>query len=319
MSRATLDILIPTFNRAAHLMSNLESLRLEIERLDDPSLVSVLVSDNASTDSSWELLEGFQAAHPEMNLKLTRQDQNRGLEQNVVDVFGLAVGDWVMFLGDDDRLPTGYLRRVLEVADSRRGDCVLPGVVALDSGNERSVLRGEVDGVDRWYGRSLRSVATLSGFGHQLSGVAVRRAGTLEAYLSDPANRNLYPFIFFVGYNVKRGGGWYLGKFQTEVLEGGEKDWSYDSSYLLRDALVNYASLFPNSAWRRAYCDLSFFRFQPWRLGVYSRKPSVTVAAFSEIVRSRNVSWQARVLLPLVYAVGLARRAWKATAGLIRS
>lgn len=92
-----LSVCIPTFNRAGHLTNCLEALRVSRERAGIE--VEVCVSDNASTDGTRAAVE---AAQKRMPVTYRRNDSNLGIARNIVDAAGMASGEFVWILGDDD-------------------------------------------------------------------------------------------------------------------------------------------------------------------------------------------------------------------------
>lgn len=307
---SSIEILIPTYNRRVLLLQGLRRLVAQIESIPEPSRVRVSIADNNSDDGTWQELNEFAAAHPCLSLSLHRRARNIGLERNAVGLLESATGEWVMFLGDDDILPWNYLARVLELASDSANTTVIPGFTAVTEWGSTSVQRGDPTAgpQERVYRPSIISCASLSPYGHQLSGVAFRRAGTVEAYTRNPKFRNIYPFIFFVGFNALRGRSWYLPRFQVEVLVGTAKDWTYDSSGLLRDTLANYRALFPNSYLKRLVCEISLVFRQPGRLPIQVLR---TPAALDELLRSRMPTGAFKSLLPAIYAWRIATVAWR--------
>lgn len=73
--------------------------------------IEVVVSDNASTDATGELLARMAAADP--RLRVVRQRANRGMVANLSAALALARGDHVMLLADDDRLAPGCVEAAL--------------------------------------------------------------------------------------------------------------------------------------------------------------------------------------------------------------
>jgi abequosyltransferase len=94
-SRPTLSICIPTFNRAALLRECLES----IEQDTPTHPFEVVVSDNASSDNTLEVLQEFAAKLP---LRWAIQERNVGYDRNFDAVVALAEGDYCWMLGSDD-------------------------------------------------------------------------------------------------------------------------------------------------------------------------------------------------------------------------
>lgn len=110
---------IPTFNRATSLARAVESALAQ----DYPNL-SVLISDNASTDSTQKVCAAFAAEDP--RVAVSRRDSNVGATRNFAEVLAQATGEFFMWLADDDWLDQGYVRRCVEYLRNEQ-DAVLVG------------------------------------------------------------------------------------------------------------------------------------------------------------------------------------------------
>ena len=117
MAKPKLSICIPTFNRAQFLRSTLAQLARSVECLSsrDQQLVEVIVVDNASTDSTPEVVAEFVDVLP--NLQMGQNPSNIGVERNIVTALQVGAGDWVWPLGDDDFIAPQTLARVFEALD----------------------------------------------------------------------------------------------------------------------------------------------------------------------------------------------------------
>lgn len=105
-----LTIAIPTWNRASFLALNLE--RLSQEGLNTWDLVEVLISDNASTDGTQRVVS--EAVAVGMPVRYIRNAENIGSDANIAQCFNLALGKYVLILGDDDLFVDGALQLLLE-------------------------------------------------------------------------------------------------------------------------------------------------------------------------------------------------------------
>jgi abequosyltransferase len=110
LSSPLLSIAIPTYNRAAFLALNLE--RLSQEGLSFWDLVEVLVSDNASSDGTQRVVS--EAVAGGMPVRYVRNAENIGSDANIAQCFNLAMGKYVLILGDDDLFVDGALQLLLE-------------------------------------------------------------------------------------------------------------------------------------------------------------------------------------------------------------
>jgi glycosyltransferase involved in cell wall biosynthesis len=90
-----LSIIIPTYNRVHYLKQALESALSQ-----DCDEYEVVVSDNASTDGTLELLQQYSN---HSIVRYFRNTTNIGMVSNWRRaVFELARGDWFIIISDDD-------------------------------------------------------------------------------------------------------------------------------------------------------------------------------------------------------------------------
>jgi len=106
VTRPTITVGIPTFNRAALLRETIESVLGQTYR--DFSLI---VSDNASTDETRDVV----ASLADSRLQYVRAEENVGMIGNFNRLIGLAGTEFLMLLPDDDRLYPEYLGSVVEI------------------------------------------------------------------------------------------------------------------------------------------------------------------------------------------------------------
>jgi len=102
-----LSVCIPTYNGEAFLDACLESLTCQT--LGD---FEVIVCDDGSSDSTWEILE--RHAKQDSRFKIYRNKYNLGLVKNWKRCIDLAEGDWIKFLFQDDTLEQECLSRFSE-------------------------------------------------------------------------------------------------------------------------------------------------------------------------------------------------------------
>ena len=97
---------IPTYNRAHLLREAIDSVLAQSYRD-----FTLLVSDNASTDETSEVVESF--ADP--RIRYVRAQENIGMVANFNRLVELAETELIMLLPDDDMLYPGYLGAVVDV------------------------------------------------------------------------------------------------------------------------------------------------------------------------------------------------------------
>ncbi len=97
MTNPLVSLCIPTFNRSRYLNSLLETLRLQMAAF--PYAYEIVISDNASTDNTPELI----AHHAQwLPIRCIRQSENIGCFPNVQFVMTQAQGRYMIYMSDDD-------------------------------------------------------------------------------------------------------------------------------------------------------------------------------------------------------------------------
>ncbi len=102
-----LTISIPTFNRATYLDAALKQLESELSASGMGSLIEIIVSDNASTDHTVDVISAAQQRG--MALNYIRNKDNFGSDVNIAQCFNAAAGQYVIIMGDDDLFIDGAL------------------------------------------------------------------------------------------------------------------------------------------------------------------------------------------------------------------
>lgn len=104
-----LSICIPTYNRASCLFECLTSIFDAIP--EHESKLEIIISDNASSDNTTEVVEYFARKHK--IIRYHRNHENIGGENNFRLVANLAKGKYVWVFGDDDRMEKNAIQVVL--------------------------------------------------------------------------------------------------------------------------------------------------------------------------------------------------------------
>lgn len=108
--KVLLSIGIPTYNRADFLDKCLDSIYCEVN--DDP-IFEIVISDNASTDNTYEIVEKYKKSHN--NIVYYRQSENVGFSKNLKMVLDLATGQYINPHGDDDFFNGGMIYEIINL------------------------------------------------------------------------------------------------------------------------------------------------------------------------------------------------------------
>jgi glycosyltransferase involved in cell wall biosynthesis len=114
-----LSICILTYNRSRYLRKCLTHL-FETQHFDFD--FEVLISDNASTDDTPELVAEFMDRYKQ--IRYIRQTRNVGSEANMVAAYRQAIGDYTTYLADDDLVLPDQLAQVVKYLDAHPGVAV---------------------------------------------------------------------------------------------------------------------------------------------------------------------------------------------------
>lgn len=93
-----LGICIPTFNRAEYLDVCLDSIVNAISKINFP----IYISDNASTDGTEGVISEYKKRYH--RIVHVRNETNRGLYRNILNVIKLAKTEYIWLMGDDDAI-----------------------------------------------------------------------------------------------------------------------------------------------------------------------------------------------------------------------
>lgn len=134
-------VVIPTYNRAEWLTGAIESVLAQSRR--DLRLV---VSDNASTDATAEVVAGFD----DPRLSYVRLERHLELNEHFNRCFGYDATDYLFLLPDDDRMEPDLLERAVAVLDANPRAGIAHGqVTVVDGGGAAIAERHGMTGLDR--------------------------------------------------------------------------------------------------------------------------------------------------------------------------
>jgi abequosyltransferase len=114
-----LTFAVPTYNRAKHLDQLLGVL---LKQIPGENRVELIVSDNASTDNTSAVVEGYR--HCGLDIRYLCNETNCGADFNILQCYEQAAGKYVWIFGDDDVIAPGTVKRVLHALATKLYDLV---------------------------------------------------------------------------------------------------------------------------------------------------------------------------------------------------
>lgn len=105
--RATVSVVIPCYNYGHFLYEAVDSVLNQSLPADE-----ILISDDASTDNTPLVMDMLQRRHGD-RLRLHRNGSNLGINEHFNRALGMTRGDFVCFVGADNRLRSDFLEHTV--------------------------------------------------------------------------------------------------------------------------------------------------------------------------------------------------------------
>jgi glycosyltransferase involved in cell wall biosynthesis len=122
-----LSVCIPTYNRCEVLKDSLHRQLFFFEKFN----IELCISNNASTDDTDVYIKNLLKLHK--NIKYHLQTDNKGIDQNMIDVISMAKGKYILPLGDDNILLHEHWKILTEELNRNPDLLVLNGYHGLKS------------------------------------------------------------------------------------------------------------------------------------------------------------------------------------------
>ena len=128
MDSKLLSICIPTYNGAGRII---KTLRCAIKAIDNREDIEIIVSDNASTDDTYERLKEY--ANSYSYIKVYRNEQNLGFNCNMIKLIDeYASGRYCWVIGNDDFLDSDSIRILVSLLAQGEADYISVNFRTLD-------------------------------------------------------------------------------------------------------------------------------------------------------------------------------------------
>lgn len=277
-----IDILIPTYNRAPDLAFNLNLLCNYINKGNLHKDIRIIISDNCSPDNTSQVVSQVQSQESNIEIVYYQTEENIGLERNAVHILSKATSEYILWLGDDDYLPIGYLDYAVKKLKS---DVKIGGILPRNCTIENHTEFVKVENLEdqtEIYSKGYKSMFALGHFSHQMSGIILKRKNLLDSYLHNDKWRNVYLFMYFTNYCFLNYDMIFAPHYKVSITAGNAKAWSYDSAGLLPEVYKSYY-YFLDKIGEQKVIELifDFTRRHSWRFGIDVFKPLESYRRFT--------------------------------------
>ena len=308
-----LSILIPTYNRSKILNENLIKIKSIINNNNNfKKKIELIISDNHSSDNTFEMLNRFDFA--DINYRIFSQEKNIGPTLNCLFLLDKAVGEYIMYLGDDDYLDSEYLNSILpELYLDKSICCVIPATKSLFTSGKIEPGRDYYI-KSKIYDKGFDNCKQNSWRGTQLSAVIHYRKELYESYIKQKVN-NLYPFVFFVSYNCLRGRTWHMTEYPVTItqMDNSSANVDYGTANLIPDIYDNYKKLCGISYTQRVALEIKLLIEQPSRFLEYLKTQGILgiLKFLVTIFKDKSTSQFTKILLPFIIVRELIIRVFR--------
>ena len=102
---------IPTYNGSKTILTLLNSIS---SQNFDKSKVEILISNNASSDNTSNIIETFIKENDQLAIKTLTNKINLGFDGNISKLINFASGQYLWLIGDDDYLIENSIKKLLD-------------------------------------------------------------------------------------------------------------------------------------------------------------------------------------------------------------
>lgn len=120
------SVIIPAYNTEAYIAKAIESALTQTVQA-----IEVIVVDDASTDTTVEIANGFSDSR--LQVVVNQQNLGAGLTRN--KGIALAKGEWIALLDSDDWYAPERLEKLLQIGEEKNADVVADNLLIIQDGS----------------------------------------------------------------------------------------------------------------------------------------------------------------------------------------
>jgi len=213
-----LSICIPSYNRPQETKRLLESIYAQ----NQPGIEVVIAEDvSPKRLEIKQVAEDFNTQHPDFNLRVHLNEKNLGYDGNLRGLLSIATGDFCMFMGDDDVVCPGAIKKVLNVLTAN------PDIGMALREWEEVDLNGTLLSTSKYYPgdkvfeAGMDTVAEFFRKSIFISGLIFHRETSLK-YNTDKFDGILLYQIYLLSQVLQERKGFYIAQTLTQRIRGAE-------------------------------------------------------------------------------------------------
>lgn len=299
-----LTIMIPTYNRADFLYRNVTGLCRMIRDHHLEEEVRIDISNNASTDSTKEIMNKLKVENETVHLTLNHNEDNKGISGNLMVLLGRVNSEYAMTLGDDDFIDERFLTETMRLLKSGIG-CIVPSYQNVTTEMEEMKRGRDVGKKVKQFKKGFYNCFINSWRAHQISGL-IFKVDDLYQRSKESGLENLYLMMYWIAEACLHHSTVHLTTYPIRVVRPAQtsKAWSYGKDGLVGEIFQNYKAVSEINYLQRSLLELKLLYAQYWRYAMYLK---VGIPAFLQcvwnIMRSDNTTYVTKVLFPFFIPV----------------
>jgi glycosyltransferase involved in cell wall biosynthesis len=226
LNNVKISICIPIYNGEYTIEGTLKSILSDLSGNEDK--FEIIISDNCSTDNTFNILSNYIKKYE--FIKYFKNESNLGFDRNIDKIINLASTDYVWFVGDDDELEKGAVKKVLDILKNYKNlKSICINYSIYDRIKEKYIME-KVIGIDQdiLFKNPNDFLSKLGYHPNFVSSLIINKAN----YKSDLYKKyfDTYWFHYFVLYDIIKEGKSYFISHPFVINKGYEPDGPNDAN-----------------------------------------------------------------------------------------
>ena len=161
-----LQILIPTFNRVNLLIKHLEIIGNSIAEHDLQEIVSIIILDNNSTDTTYKDIKKVADNFKKIKVKVSlfSNSRNIGVSKSYCKLVNLSNAEYVWIQSDDDKYNKSSVLEITNTIKLNSPDMLLVPTSKEDALNIINVESGGKTSLENLPSKSIKAIDKCLGF-----------------------------------------------------------------------------------------------------------------------------------------------------------